>query len=350
MTTPIESEQLQTTAETNPADWPPGDHPLEIAARRGLGPLSSLGRENWHGEAIPCVSCGQLVRRGDIECDDCGQDLTPEMIEKMRAHAGPWYVLEHVRPFPGVTLERIVRQIKRGLLTEMSIVRGPATDYQWRFAVETPGLCRYFGRCWQCHDEVGPAETYCRACLSFLGFEKLRAKPVPKKSAPVPSPAPIAPIQSEEVIENQVDEDAVRASALFNVPEVRPVPRVPPTITPRGDSIRVLPSQLGTTILNAAMMNPALNEPIEPATPPSPELRQLSQAIQNMPDFQRSVEIETEPQVFGIRATWIAVMLLILVVAGLLIVTQMRSGATQSPPTGQPDSSVSINSAVPIGG
>ena len=157
-------------------ELPPGNHPLEVAARRGVGPLSPLGREVWHGQTRPCVSCGQLVLRDREECDHCGQDLSEEMLEKMRALAGPWDVYEHVRPFPGVRLKRVIRQIHRGVLTETSIVRGPATELQWRFAVETPGLCRYFKRCWNCYEEVSLSDTYCAACLSHLLFEKLTSK------------------------------------------------------------------------------------------------------------------------------------------------------------------------------
>ena len=143
---PSAPEELSGTFDRE-ADLPPGNHALEVAARQGIGPLSALGRETWHGRALPCVSCGQLVARNAPVCDHCAQDLSKEMLAKMAAHAGPWDVLEHVRPFPGVSLERIVRQIRRGLITETSIIRGPSTDFQWRFAVETPGLCRYFGRC-----------------------------------------------------------------------------------------------------------------------------------------------------------------------------------------------------------
>ncbi len=159
-----------TVAPQTAPGLPPGNHPLEIAARRGIGPLSHMANEVWHGNAQPCVSCGQLVTRGAGRCYSCDQDLSERMLRKMRAHAGPWYVLEHVRPFPGVSLDRIVRQIRRGVLTETSIVRGPATDYQWRFAAETPGLCRYFGRCWRCHEEVGPSDVQCRSCQSPLAF------------------------------------------------------------------------------------------------------------------------------------------------------------------------------------
>lgn len=162
-------------------DAPQGDHPLESAARRGIGPLSTLAQQVWHGNATPCVSCGQLVLRDQRQCDNCGQDLSDEMIEKMLAHSGPWYVLEHLRPFPGVSLERVIRQIRRGVLTETSIVRGPATDFQWRFAVEAAGLCRYFGRCWKCHATVSPSDAYCPACLSYLSFDS----PKPMQGAPL---------------------------------------------------------------------------------------------------------------------------------------------------------------------
>lgn len=335
MTTPADTDPSALNAEPLPPDWPPGDHPLEIAARRGLGPLSARGREVWHGEAVPCVSCGQLVRRGDIECDDCGQDLTPEMIEKMRAHAGPWYVLEHVRPFPGVTLERIVRQIRRGLLTETSIVRGPATDYQWRFAVETPGLCRYFGRCWHCHDEVGTEETYCKACLSYLGFGKPKAAPAPR-SPNTPDSSP----KAETAADEHVDHDAERARHVLNAPQVPRAPRVPPTVIPRGDSVRVLPSQLGTTILTAMMTRPS-DADDEPEPPPSPELVQLSQVIDRVPHHRREAEVESAPTVFGIRATWIAVLLLVMVIGSLAVVTRWRSTIFKSLPVQTPASGVS---------
>lgn len=137
---------------------------VELAAKRGIGPLSSAGARVWHGDARPCVSCGQLVRRGDSRCDQCGQDLAPDMLEKMQAHSGPWYVHEHVRPFPGVSIERLVRQIRRGLLTRTTVVRGPTTHHQWRFAAETPVLSKYLGCCWVCQATVKAADTACGAC------------------------------------------------------------------------------------------------------------------------------------------------------------------------------------------
>ncbi len=196
----METPEASATNDQSPdvgadTDLPPGDHALEVAARRGIGPLSGLGREVWHGRARPCVSCGQLVLRDEKNCDQCGQDLSEEMLAKMRAHAGPWYVLEHIRPFPGVSLERIVRQIRRGLITETSIVRGPSTDYQWRFALEAPGLCRYFNKCWHCHEKVTPYDTCCPLCSSYLLFEKLPSAP---KSVPISKPSDQAAVLPSE--------------------------------------------------------------------------------------------------------------------------------------------------------
>lgn len=266
-------EPPTTTDSTNPQpadfDMPLGNHALEVAARAGIGPLSLLGRNVWHGDAKPCVSCGQLVRRGTKECDHCEQDLRQEMVEKMRIHAGPWYVLEHVRPFPGVSLERIIRQVRRGLITDSSIVRGPATDHQWRFAVETPGLCRFFGKCWDCLREVAPTQTYCPHCHSFLMFE--HAKPA--------STEPSA---------------------------------------------------------NASVALPIAQEPVEATGPrlhSSGELAELSAAV-NEADLPVQEPLwDDPPRVAGIRATWVVLTVLVIVIASLVVLTQSRNEQVRSAPT-----------------
>ena len=171
---------------------PPGNSAVEIAARKGFGPLSALANQAWHGDARPCVSCGELVRRGAMRCESCGEQLSSEMLERLRAHAGPWYVLEHVRPFPGVTCERLVRQIRRGVLTRMTIVRGPTTDHQWRFAGETPGLCQHLGVCWNCQGGVSMERDTCPACgveLGELTDETGAGQPAVRTGGPVPAEA-----------------------------------------------------------------------------------------------------------------------------------------------------------------
>jgi hypothetical protein len=101
-------------------------------------------------------------------CGQCGQELSGEMLAKMRQHSGPWYVLEHVRPFPGVSLERLVRQIRRGVLTRTTVVRGPTTYHQWRFAAETPVLSKFLGCCWACQADVGQTDRVCAVCRADL--------------------------------------------------------------------------------------------------------------------------------------------------------------------------------------
>jgi RNA polymerase subunit RPABC4/transcription elongation factor Spt4 len=141
-----------------------GQSAVELAAEQGHGPLSERGKSVWHGDARPCVSCGQLVGRDGQNCEACAQDHSPEMLRKMRAHSGPWYVLDHVRPFPGVTFERLVRQVVRGVLTPITIVRGPTTFHQWRFAGETPGLSKFLGVCWKCQQVIRPEAGQCAQC------------------------------------------------------------------------------------------------------------------------------------------------------------------------------------------
>lgn len=269
-----DANTVQSTATHTPG-LPPGNHPLEVAARQGFGPLSPRGQTVWHGGAMPCVTCGALVHRDDIACEHCGQDLSEEMLARMRQHAGPWYVLEHVRPFPGVSLELIIRQIQRGLITETSILRGPATDYQWRFAVETPGLCRYFLRCWKCHAAVTPTAAYCEGCLFSLTYEEVREKGKSAVRAPV--------------------------SASRTAPITTPAP---------------------------AAATPGRSD-IQPASIPDRTLRdslsELTAALDKTGAIRREEAWEEPPRVAGLRATWVAILILVLTVLTLVWIASTRN-------------------------
>jgi hypothetical protein len=344
------------------SDPPPGNHALEIAARAGFGPLSPLGRKAWHGDAAPCVSCGQLVRREETVCDRCGQDLSEEMLDKMRAHAGPWFVLEHVRPFPGVSLERIIRQIRRGLITETSIVRGPSTDYQWRFAVETPGLCRCFGRCWHCHQQVSLTDTYCRHCLSSLSFEKPRSiPPAPAATSELVPGAPVAsglvPGANAPPIKGDATTQIPVASGLVPGATIRAgsvSDRLPPPF-PRGDKggsssepgaqatgglsdPRAESIRLGEARADRAV-SPNRQSTIDNRQSPivsgdgSPELARLSAAIRQANVPQHVTEWDEPPRVAGVRATWIAAALMLIAVVVLLLISRARSDRPLPPPS-----------------
>jgi len=194
------------------------------------------------------------------------------MVEKMRIHAGPWYVHEHVRPFPGVSLERIIRQVRRGLITETSIVRGPTTDHQWRFAVETPGLCRYFAKCWKCQRDVAPAQNNCPHCHSRLNFEQ-------------PSPPPAQP--------------AVPASVAEPISQIA-------------------------------------SEDTGPPLHSSGELAELSAAICEADLPTQEPLWDDPPRVAGVRATWIVLTVLVIVIAALVVLTQSRSERARPAPTAPP--------------
>lgn len=309
---------------------PAGGHALEVAARAGFGPLSPLAQEVWHGQGVPCVSCGQLARRDSSACDYCGQDLSEEMIQKMRQHAGPWFVLEHVRPFPGVSLERVIRQIRRGLITETSIVRGPSNDYQWRFAVETPGLCRYFGKCWCCHGIVTLSDTYCPHCLHFLSFEKPRPGvqvpgfPEGKPGSEIQAAAEIGAGESagsHRVITAQhVAQAVARGVAPNTTDSVRsagvPSPSRPHGIhspLPGGSQVGEVPNIAGKTPVSS---HAAMSQ--------TPDLAQLSAAVRRARTAHPDAAWDA-PRVGGVNVGWFAALVIIAAIIALLIVSRARS-------------------------
>lgn len=315
------AESIDTTQTPSPAPefddgLPEGGHALEVAARAGFGPLSPLAQEVWHGQGVPCVSCGQLVHRDDPNCEHCGQDLSEEMIQKMRQHAGPWFVLEHVRPFPGVSLERVIRQIRRGLITETSIVRGPSNDYQWRFAVETPGLCRYFEKCWCCHGPVSLSDTYCPHCLHYLSFEK------PRPMAQIPGSPDVRPAgetvaaPSTTPISVQHVAQAVAMGAPSRPPMLRPA--TAGSFTPVAQNAHALPTT-----------QPIANRPSAIANQPlSPDLARLSAAVRQARTVHRDSEWDEPPRVAGINVTWFAALLIVAALIALLWISRARTSAT----------------------
>ena len=296
------SAQAHTGSSVSDDEMPPGDHALEVAARRGVGPLSPAGRDVWHGRTRPCASCGQLVDRDDQKCGQCGQDLSGPMLDKMRAAAGPWYVLEHVRPFPGVRFERLVRQILRGVLTETSIVRGPTTNHQWRFAVETPGLAKYFGRCWDCHGEVRVTDEFCTDCLTQLD----QLEPIPPLPRSFNLTSPLVGGEPNQVTSPLVGGEPNKvASPLVGSAVDSPPAHSPPT---RGDATYAAPV---------------------PGS--SQELRELSEVVEKAEMREAGHSVDDTPRIAGVRATWVVFGLLVVFIVALVAIVQERQGA--EPPT-----------------
>ncbi len=293
--------------------YAPGDSALEVAARRGIGPLSAKGRAAWHGHTRPCVSCGQLVPVDCDECLDCGQDLRPDMLERMRAHAGPWYVHEHVRPFPGVTLERLVRQIRRGVLTATTIVRGPTTDHQWRFAGQTPGLSKHLGLCWKCQGRVDSLDATCRQCgIDLNGGHRLR--PI---SPPEPDVTPRRPLPSS-------------GPPPVPLPLPRPVARTPQAAAQRPAAWAMPIAAPPPAPVAAPAAAPAASRAATPAAPPleSRELMALSAAIRPVARPMAPHAAGGRATIAGVPAWWIVVALLAVLFIAMAVIINRRLDAT----------------------
>ncbi len=286
-------------ATDTPSEPPTGAHALEVAARLGFGPLSPQAQEAWHGHGTPCVTCGQIVRRDATACGHCGQNLRPAMLEKMKAHAGPWYVLEHLRPFPGINLETIVKQIHRGVLTETSIVRGPATNHQWRFALETPGLCRYFGKCWHCFSQIGQAEMSCQQCGEHLTFEPQRPSAM--------NHAARGPVTCGTHAPNGSAPGAPGAGAASTE---APSAAAAPFTAARARFNEDAANQTGAAGATTSELD---------------QLRAaLSQGVINAPDSR----VDAPATIAGIRAGWFAAGVVVIVLASLWMISNSRSSNT----------------------
>ena len=346
------ADTTQSDSQTPGFDdsMPVGGHALEVAARAGFGPLSPLGEEVWHGQSVPCVSCGQLVRRVDSTCEHCGQDLSEDMIQKMRQHAGPWFVLEHVRPFPGVSLERVIRQIRRGLITETSIVRGPSNDYQWRFAVETPGLCRYFGKCWCCHASVTLSDTYCPHCLHYLSFEKPRpGAQIPGSAAAEVSTVAPASTSTPAIPAQPIPVHHVTQAVAMGAPSRLPEPARSPAPPQSGMKFQVsnLPPQAQPP---AQASVPTANRPSPAAgSPQSPDLARLSAAVRQARVAHRDSEWDAPPRVGGVNVAWFAAIIIVGAIVALLLISRARSVPATTTSPSLPTMTAPANPPAPVG-
>ena len=254
------------------------------------------------------MSCGQLVRRGADICDECGQDMSDSMLEKMRQHAGPWFVFDHVRPFPGVSLERMIRQIRRGTLTATSIIRGPVTHYQWTFAAETPGICLFFGRCWRCGEIVRPTDIHCAVCHTYLGFEQ------PQSNGPTATRPALAGSVDDSVVSKPAKHDA----------------------TPELDCN------------DSRLAEPAMTAD---DTAARQALAELS-AVVDRPDIPVHDDVWDEPPRVGrFRASLIAVIMIVIAAVALMIFAEQRN--RQVDPSGRravPPTAVDLRPGGPQGG
>jgi len=210
------------------------------------------------------------------------------MLRKMTQHCGPWYVLEHVRPFPGVSIERLLLQIRRAVLTPTTIVRGPTTCHQWRFAAETPVLSKYLGCCWACQANVLWSDHRCPECRRDLngGFAAIAA-------------------EADEAA-GKIAAAAERAAAERAAAEAR---RAGTTAGDGDDFAAPPPVELG-------------------------EIDRLREAVSAVILARRPLRTARPATVGRLRVSWIVGGLMVLTVAAVFIVVRVRSVSSTAPGDG----------------
>ena len=202
-----------------------------------------------------------------------------------------------------MTLERIIRQLRRGVLTHVSIVRGPETNHQWRFAVETPGLCRYFGRCWNCHEEVKLADTHCPTCKCDLRFKHMRAL------------AAAAARRANSL------EDTGELTALS--PDNAPAPR--PSKPREGSPASSTAKLEGSSPSDVAARADALAAVHVVAG----DLDELTDALKQVGTQPGDAVVDQPPRVAGLSVIWFAAGLVIIALVVLMLVSRWRDRTIQ---------------------
>ncbi|HWB20961.1 MAG TPA: hypothetical protein VG711_11720 [Phycisphaerales bacterium] len=113
---------------------------------------------------VICPYCGEPQPASD-RCRACTGLFEPLSRQVTQNDMGPWYIRNVFRPFqPGCSYETLVRLIERGVVTKMSIIRGPTTKQFWTVAKRVPGLSHLFGYCHNCDALVDPSAHGCHNC------------------------------------------------------------------------------------------------------------------------------------------------------------------------------------------
>ncbi len=134
-----------------------------------------------------CPFCGAFHSDIGRPCRHCGTEDTTVARGAARKRVGPWFVLQTKNPAaPGMTLQSLIALIRGGLVTDRSVIRGPATGQLWRLAGKVRGISREFGSCYGCNGDLYAGDTLCPHC------QRPQSLPADIDAAPEPAPAPVA--------------------------------------------------------------------------------------------------------------------------------------------------------------
>lgn len=183
-----------------------------------------------------CPFCGTVNERdAAVACSKCGMEDTPATRDATRARIGPWHVLQSRNPAaPGMKFSTLLSLIRKGQVTQRSIVRGPTTSQFWTVAARVKGLSREFGVCYQCSGQIESTANICPHC------QKLQEPPINPdvlleasgETAPAAGSSPARrarPYVPEPTV--NVDTDDSTAMTAQSPPRARPAA---PAATPSG--------------------------------------------------------------------------------------------------------------------
>jgi hypothetical protein len=133
---------------------------MEGIVETGAGMSAGGGAER----AVLCPYCGE-VTHGLESCGACGGRFDPLSRQASQNAMGPWFVRDVSQPFrPGCSYATLRRQVERGMVTRMSVVRGPTTNQFWSLAQRAPGVAHLLGVCHACLAPVDAHEYACARC------------------------------------------------------------------------------------------------------------------------------------------------------------------------------------------
>jgi hypothetical protein len=132
-----------------------------------------------------CPFCGNFHTDIGRPCRHCGTEDNTAARAAARKRVGPWFVLQSKNlAAPGMSHQALLAQIRGGLVTDRSVIRGPATGQLWRLAGKVRGISREFGTCYGCNGDLYPADPVCPHC------QRPQSLPADIDAAAEPSPAP----------------------------------------------------------------------------------------------------------------------------------------------------------------
>ena len=112
-----------------------------------------------------CPYCGHEIPEAATVCKFCKEPLEARARRKRKSRKGNWSLLSaKASATRGVTFRQMVAWVRDGTINENSSVSGPPTQFQWRFACETPRISKYLGVCYQCGAAVKASDEICPAC------------------------------------------------------------------------------------------------------------------------------------------------------------------------------------------